>query len=191
MPENNASAVPPAIRDGAAVHPPTLGEATIGAIANLYQATAQALSNAAHNATAAQQQTNVIAQAATTQGVATLYALDTASAGDAYEELLRAQPLHKDIVDSHATTGSQVEAVLSDRNALDAHAHAAVDAGYDVRPVMTAFADSLDRLNETLHRQLLGVVKLSATVTCFAEMIKAPEKFDQYEKVLAAIEGLR
>ena len=50
------------------------------AMGNLYQATAQALANAAHNASSAQQQANVIMQASTTMGVATLYSIDTASA---------------------------------------------------------------------------------------------------------------
>ena len=58
-----------------------LGDAPAVAMGNLYQATAQALGNAAHNATTSQQQTNVTAQAATTQGVALLYSLDTASTG--------------------------------------------------------------------------------------------------------------
>lgn len=53
-------------------------DAAIGA---LYQSTAQALANAAHNATVTQQQANATAQAATTQGVATLYGIDTAQAG--------------------------------------------------------------------------------------------------------------
>ena len=43
------------------------------ALGNLYQATAQALANAAHNATAAQQQMWITAQAATTAGVALIY----------------------------------------------------------------------------------------------------------------------
>ncbi|MGD9159779.1 MAG: RebB family R body protein [Desulfobacteraceae bacterium] len=60
-----------------------LGDSPAVAMANLYQATAQALSNAAHNATTAQQQSNVTAQAATTQGVALLYSLDTAATGEA------------------------------------------------------------------------------------------------------------
>ncbi|KJV08792.1 glycerol-3-phosphate dehydrogenase [Elstera litoralis] len=51
------------------------------AMGNLYQATAQALANAAHNATMAQQQMYVTAQAATTAGVALLYSLDTAATG--------------------------------------------------------------------------------------------------------------
>jgi len=52
-----------------------LGDAPAMALANLYQATAQALANAAHNATYAQQQGNILAQAVTTQGVNMLYAI--------------------------------------------------------------------------------------------------------------------
>jgi len=66
----------------------TLGSAPAVAMGNLYQATAQALSNAAHNATTAQQQANVLAQAVTTAGVAILYSLDTASTGMATKEIL-------------------------------------------------------------------------------------------------------
>ena len=58
-----------------------VGNTPAMAMATLYQATAQALANAAHNATDAQQQSYVTAQAATTQGVATLYGIDTASTG--------------------------------------------------------------------------------------------------------------
>lgn len=60
-----------------------VGTAPAMAMGNLYQATAQALSNAAHNATTAQQQSNVLAQAATTMGVAMLYSLDVASTAKA------------------------------------------------------------------------------------------------------------
>lgn len=56
-----------------------LGAAPATAMGNLFQATAQALSNAAHNATTSQQQSNITAQAATTMGVTTLYSIDTAS----------------------------------------------------------------------------------------------------------------
>ena len=65
-----------------------LGDSPAMALSNLYQATAQALSNAAHNATTSQQQTNITAQAATTAGIAMLYALDTASAGMATNKVL-------------------------------------------------------------------------------------------------------
>lgn len=69
-----------------------LGDAPAMAMGNLYQATAQALSNSAHNATTAGQQTAVTAQAATTMGVATLYSLDTASTGMATKSILSAAP---------------------------------------------------------------------------------------------------
>ena len=49
-----------------------VGDAPAVAMGNLYAGLAQALSNAAHNATNAQQQTYVTAQAATTQAVVSL-----------------------------------------------------------------------------------------------------------------------
>lgn len=65
-----------------------LGNAPAIAMGNLYQATAQALANAAHNATNAQQQMFVMSQAATNMGVALLYSLDTASSGLATKKIL-------------------------------------------------------------------------------------------------------
>lgn len=65
-----------------------LGDAPAIAMGNLYQATAQALSNAAHNATLAQQQANITAQAATTMGVSVLLSIDTASLGKATQAIL-------------------------------------------------------------------------------------------------------
>lgn len=65
-----------------------LGDAPALSMGNLFQATSQALGNAAHNATTSQQQTAVTAQAATTMGVTTLYSLDTASTGKATSAIL-------------------------------------------------------------------------------------------------------
>ena len=53
-----------------------LGDAPAIAMGNLYQATAQALANAALNATNAQQQSNILAQAVTNVGVMKLYSLE-------------------------------------------------------------------------------------------------------------------
>jgi hypothetical protein len=50
-----------------------LGVAPAVALGNLFQATAQALSNAAQNATMAQQQMYITAQAVTAAGVALIY----------------------------------------------------------------------------------------------------------------------
>ncbi len=65
-----------------------LGTAPAVAMGTLYQATAQALANAAHNATVAQQQLYVMAQAATTMGVSLLLSLDSAATGAATKKLL-------------------------------------------------------------------------------------------------------
>ena len=66
-----------------------LGDAPAIAMGNLFQATSQALANAAHNATNAQQQSYVTAQAATTMGVSTLFSLDTATAAAVAAEILK------------------------------------------------------------------------------------------------------
>lgn len=65
-----------------------LASAPAVAMGNLYQATAQALANAAHNATNAQQQMYVTAQAATATGVAMLYSIDTATDARATQAIL-------------------------------------------------------------------------------------------------------
>lgn len=54
-----------------------LGDAPAIAMGNLFQATAQALANAAHNAVSSQQQTNITAQAATTSCVTTLLSIQS------------------------------------------------------------------------------------------------------------------
>ena len=67
-----------------------LGDAPAVAGGNLMIATSQALSNAAHNATNALQQSYVTSRASTTMGVTTLYSLDTASTGMATKAILEA-----------------------------------------------------------------------------------------------------
>lgn len=64
-----------------------LGDSPSVAMGNLMMATSQALSNSAHNATTGQQQSLITWQAATVQGIATLYSVDTASVGKATSEI--------------------------------------------------------------------------------------------------------
>jgi hypothetical protein len=63
------------------VNTKVLGDSPAIAMGNLFVATSQALSNAAHNATNNQQQSYVTMQASTTQGVSTLLSVDTAATG--------------------------------------------------------------------------------------------------------------
>jgi len=77
------------------VNTKVLGDAPATAMGNFMVATSQALSNAAHNATSAQQQATITAQAATTQGISTLYSIDTASTG------LATQQIYSETVEGH------------------------------------------------------------------------------------------
>lgn len=71
------------------VNTKVLGDAPAIATGNLMIATSQALSNAAHNATSGQQNATVTAQAALTQGVTTLYSMETATAGVAVQKIFQ------------------------------------------------------------------------------------------------------
>jgi len=68
-----------------------VGEAPAMAMGMLYQSFAQALANAAHNATAAQHNANMILQATTTQGVALLFGLSTSSTAVGTRRVLRSR----------------------------------------------------------------------------------------------------
>ena len=70
------------------VNTKVVGDSPAVATTNLYLATSQALSNAAHNATSNQQQAYMTMQAATTQGVSSLLQLGTTITGEASENIL-------------------------------------------------------------------------------------------------------
>ena len=59
-------------------------------LSNLYQMVSQSLGLSAQNAVMSQQQSNIIHQASTTQGVNLIYAVDTAAVADASEKISRA-----------------------------------------------------------------------------------------------------
>ncbi|MGH1386895.1 RebB family R body protein [Kordia sp.] len=61
------------------VNTKVLGDAPAVATGNLTEATSEALSNAAHNATTEEPNSALTAQAAITQSLETLYSIDTAS----------------------------------------------------------------------------------------------------------------
>lgn len=175
-----------------------LGDAPAIAMGNLYQATAQALSNAAHNATTAQQQSYITAQASTTMGVTTLYSLDTASTGVATQDILSKK-------ETPELLQTQVNGAVAALNAsMPTTTSFAVDSpsGPDevlrlheafaeaVRSTMGAFADSLDRLNCVAYTQLLDIIKLAGTTACLTAMIKSPEKTEEYQRILEIIKDL-
>lgn len=71
------------------VNTKVLGDSPANAMGSFMIATSQALSNAAHNATASQLNSNITGQAATTQGISTLYSIDTSSTGKATQAIFQ------------------------------------------------------------------------------------------------------
>jgi len=59
-------------------------------LSNLHQMVSQSLGLSAQNAVMSQQQTNIIHQASTTQGVNLIYSVDTEAVADATEKVSRA-----------------------------------------------------------------------------------------------------
>ncbi|GAO98952.1 killing trait [Caedimonas varicaedens] len=68
----------------------TLGESPAVALSNLYQAVSNSFALGIQNATFAQQQSNMIHQTTTTQGVNLIYAVDTEAVADASTKISRA-----------------------------------------------------------------------------------------------------
>ena len=75
-------------QDVTAAGPQPGGGGAEAALGTMMMAVAQAMADAAHNAANGQQQAFVTAQAATTMGVTTLYALDIAGRGVAAHSIL-------------------------------------------------------------------------------------------------------
>ncbi|NER34080.1 MAG: glycerol-3-phosphate dehydrogenase [Oscillatoria sp. SIO1A7] len=67
-----------------------LGDSPAMSLSNLYQTISQSLSLSAQNAVMSQQQSNIIHQVTTTQGVSLLYALVTATLGGTTSEVMQA-----------------------------------------------------------------------------------------------------
>lgn len=70
------------------VNTKVVGETPAMAMGNLLMSTSQALSNAAHNATSAQQQAQITMQAATVQGVNSLMSIGSSVIGRSAESII-------------------------------------------------------------------------------------------------------
>ncbi|WP_086933805.1 RebB family R body protein [Agarilytica rhodophyticola] len=70
------------------VNTKVVGETPAMAMGNLLMSTSQALGNAAHNATAAQQQAQITMQAATVQGVNSLMSIGSSVIGRSAEGII-------------------------------------------------------------------------------------------------------
>ena len=149
-----------------------LGEAPAMAMGVLYQTVSQSLGMAMQNAVYAQQQMNVTAQAATTQGIAQMYSIDAAASAEA---------THKVLKESAAAVEAAAPPVT-----LPAHAQAD-DMAYGTRAMADAFAASLQAIGEATTHNLVRILQIAATSACVTAMIANPDKAASYDEVLAAI----
>ncbi|MDJ0599494.1 MAG: RebB family R body protein [Crocosphaera sp.] len=88
-----------------------LAESPAMSLSNLYQTISQGLSLSAQNAVNIQQQSNIVHQTTTTQGVSLLYSIDTAATGSATGKTLRA-----DTPDALANILSVVQALKNENS---------------------------------------------------------------------------
>lgn len=194
-----------------------LGDAPAIAMGNLFIATSQALSNAAHNATTAQQQAYVTAQAATTMAVSTLLTLDTATSGVATSEVLaQVNPFAASVL-ANATAPSPgtpeqtahtatVAGLPQPATASDAIAVKQVEAAVDhvekhmvasaekwahaAKEVMEAMAYGLVSVQQVNYQTNLDIVKQAAIAATLKQMVLNPDQLAQYRDILETIQTL-
>lgn len=192
QPSNLSGTEQAGVAPASTINPAVLGDAPATAMGNLFVATSQALSNAAHNATNNQQQSYVTAQAATTMGVSTLYSIDTASTGVATQNIFAAKVEPPEAMQAKVEgAAATLQAILPSSAACAAGGRQGYeDFALAMHKVAAAFAESLDHLNRTAYAQSLQTIKLAAISACLAAMIKSPDHAKAYEPVLEVIKAL-
>ncbi len=179
-----------------------VGEAPAYAMGTIYQALAHSTGILFQNAVSQQQQQNILAQAAATQGVMLIYTLDTAAEARAAEGSTGFTPaqLSARAVDAAASTqangSSKVLGSVNDqitqavKLALDTTLSHSGDVAYGVRAAADALASAIERVNRASQENLLQTIKNSAIAACLAGMISEPDKADAYEDVIDVIRKL-
>ncbi|MBN8738965.1 MAG: RebB family R body protein [Xanthomonadaceae bacterium] len=179
-----------------------VAEAPAHAMATVYQSLAHSVGLLFENAVATQQQQNILAQAATTQGIMQIYSLDTiaTATGVAKEDgvlgptqsaaaALKAALPPAAAVTSAGGISSQIEQAV--KLALDSTLQHSGDVAYGVRAAAGALAAALESTNRASQQNLLEMIKNAATTACLTAMIALPDKAAAYEDILDTIRKLR
>lgn len=164
-----------------------LGDAPAMALGNLYIATAQALANAAHNATTSQQQSAITAQAATTMGVSILLSLGAAN-NDATALAKSASPQDLTAMLPPPAGVQTIEDALEFVNKLVIGS--AEPWANAIKEVMLAVATALLELQKVSRTTNMDIFKQAALCAAVARMINAPEQLEQYQKIIELIRQL-
>lgn len=191
--------VNPQITDAATLaNVKVLSEAPAMAMSSIYKSLAHSVGLALENAVAAQQQWNVLVQAATTQGVMQLYNLGTASAATS------APPTDTQLSEAIAQRHGEAQTALQSKaSALNEQITQAVafsnaatldnaDAlAHALRVSTGAATTALNALKRITLETQAAMLKNAARTACIACMLRAPDKAAEYARVLASIEGLQ
>jgi hypothetical protein len=126
---------------------------------------------ATRDAIAAQQQFYILAQAATTQGIAAMYSIDTAATADAVQKQV--------MNTADAVKTAAPEAMLHAR-----------DFAKPQRAGASDIAREMDALGEAFCRNLMRVVQIAATSASMTAMIAQPDKIESYQRILEIIKQI-
>lgn len=195
-----------------------IGEAPAFAMGSIYQSMAHSAGILFQNAVAAQQQQNVLAQAAANQGVMQIYSTDTMTT-DAIDDIAQT---------GAADTMASMLALLNASNAASPKASAVAEApsiaedeaaDSPVRKVanqleaavnfsndtvlgnvnaflsglhgnVDAMAHAIGAMNRVTHDNLMHILQEAALSATLAAMIREPQKAAEYEAVLQAIKRM-
>jgi hypothetical protein len=158
------------------------------ALRNLYQVAAQAMGNAAMNAVSSQEQSTILAQAATTQGVLQLYENEMASQGPALEGEPSPSASPAAAILSSADALAQRDGASGPKNVVPFD-HVA-PWSHAARELMATVASTLHEFQKVSQEANMAILKQAAIAATLAHMLKAPDQLEQYQKILALIEAL-
>jgi hypothetical protein len=161
-------------------------------VGSLYVATSQALANAVHNATEAQQQGNVTMQAATVQGVMLLYSTDTASEGIALGEVMGLGPAEGiELARQAAAAPKQAAGRAVELDAAPGGEVTYANASALMRAVVEDAAAALHALGDVAVRHSIAQIQLAAVTTTLNRAVaidpaapNAAEQVKLYEDLL-------
>lgn len=165
-----------------------LAEAPALALGSIYQSLAHSTGILFENAVNAQQQQNILGQAATTQGIMQIYSMDAvADAVDIARMLGTSDAAVTDLRKVSAVNSQITEAV---RFTLDSNLLHSGDVAYGARAAADALGAAIERVNRANYEARLQLIKQAATTACLAAMVRNPDKADAYAAVLETVKQL-
>ncbi|SFK39968.1 Killing trait domain-containing protein [Lysobacter sp. cf310] len=167
-----------------------IGEAPAFAMGSIYQSMAHSTGILFQNAVAAQQQQNILMQAAVNQGVMQIYSIDTMAAAGAEQLQATAEHSAAGLKNTASSAGVSSQIVDAVKQSLHDVLGSAGDFSYAVRCAAEAMQAALDDINESAQHESMRTLQLAATAACLRAMIADPDKADAYAGVLDTIRRL-